>query len=243
MSHSIDEACKRINGFSSPYLKDCSLALYVEPRNCCEDINATMLDEITASTLPKIIGFDARFTIDEAITGSDIVDDWKPEPREDDFENSESFEEAYEKHYPKDGDRKPWKRVATNGDLRSTLSKVLSWSINNKSYAMPTPEEPQRRIAFSFSTSPHEQKEIERQETDHQDRINKLCEDIALVFNSNGTQVFVTEHLFDFMKPPLNTESDQLPEPYHGCFLDETYILLDCEYRLTLWVGRFRHYG
>ena len=112
MPHSIDEARKRINEFSSPYLRDCSLAISIEPRVCSEAIGATKLDEIAASTLPRIIRFEAHFTIDETITGSEIVDDWKPEPNEDDFEDFDSFEEAYEKHYPKFYDRKPWKRMA-----------------------------------------------------------------------------------------------------------------------------------
>ena len=202
-----------------------------------------MLDEIAASTLPKIIGFEANLTIDEAITGSEIVDHWEPEPEEDDFKDSESFEVAYEKHYPKDGERKPWKRIATKGDLRSVLLKTLSWGLNNKTYAMPTLAEPQRRIAFSFPQDPTEQSEIARQEIDHQDRITKLCGDMALVFESNDTQIFETEHLLDIFKPPKNIEPDQLPKPYDGCFLDVTYIATNREYQMILWVGHLRHYG
>ena len=243
MSQSIDEAYKRINGFFSPYLRDCSLALNIERRPHPKEIDATTLDQIAASTLPKIIGFEAHLTIDEAITGPDIVDDWEPGPKEDDFRDSESFEAAYKKHYPKNGDRKPWKRIVTNGDLRPILTDVLSWSINNKTYAMPTLDEPERRIAFSFSQNPSEQKEIERQEADHQDRIQRLREDIKLLFCVSGTEVFKTEHLLDIWNPPQNIEPDQIPEPYDGCFLDVTYIFSSSEYQMLLWVGHLRHYG
>ena len=240
----LTQSTKRTNAstdFSSPYLRDCSLALIIELRTHPKEIDAATLDQIAASTLPKIIGFEAHLTIDEAITGTEIVDNWEPEPEEDDFPDSDAFEAAYEKHYPKDGERKPWKRIMTNADLRPILTDILSWSINNKTYAMPTLDEPKHRI--TFSQDPNEQKKIERQEADHQDRIQRLREDIELVFGSTGTEVFETEHLLDIWKPPQNIEPDQIPEPYDGSFLDVTYIFTSSEYQMLMWIGHMRHYG
>ena len=185
MDHILQERLDYLNGWKSPFLRQCSFACFAQVR---ESSGNTIVSEFRRSldSLNKKLDFDGKLNSLEQ-----VVDFWPTEPDEDDFETSDEFEKACEELWPGKFDTKPWLTNHFDSDVRHDVLEVMKWSINNKSYEIK--DKDGKIIHVPFSHDPDEKNKIAEQEKQHQTLVNEFVSNASQLFSNDGP---VSLHVF-----------------------------------------------